>query len=125
MAWDSRRPIPWKRVLTPFALYAVVAVALFSVLGGGFQPGLLVGVVVGGAIYTALTVLMMKFGWNPPIFQSREERAEAAARNAERRAAKQAAKNGGVPAATASGRAKPPPTRRTNAGNRRAKTTRR
>ena len=124
MAWDSRRPIPWKRVLTPFALYAVVAVTLFSLLGGGFQPGLLVGVVIGGAVYTGVAVLMMKFGWNPPMFQSKEERAAVAARNAERRAAKQAAKNGEAPT-TATGRSKPPPTRRTNAGNRRAKTTRR
>src|SRR6516165_170857 len=108
MAWDSRRPIPWKRVLTPFALYAVVAVALFSVLGGGFQPGLLVGVVVGGAIYTALTVLMMKFGWNPPMLQSREAPAKTAARNAERPAAKQAATNGSAPPPPASRRAKPP-----------------
>jgi hypothetical protein len=124
MAWDSHRPVPWKRVLTPFLMYAVVAVALFSVLGGGFQLGLLVGVVFGGAVYTGAAVLMIKFGWNPPMFQSRQERAEAAARNAERRAAKQAAKNGET-GATGSGRAKPPPTRRTNAGNPRAKTTRR
>jgi hypothetical protein len=123
MAWDSHRPVPWKRVLTPFLLYAVVAVALFSVLGGGFQLGLLVGVASGGAMYAGIAVVMIKFGWNPPMFQSRQERAETAARNAERRAAKQAAKHGGTP--TASGRAKPPPTRRTNAGNPRAKTTRR
>jgi hypothetical protein len=125
MAWDSHRPSPWKRVLTPFLLYAVVAVGLFSILGGGFQLGLLVGVVFGGAMYASLAVVMIKFGWNPPMFQSRQERAEAATRNAERRAAKQAAKSGSAPTTTGSGRTKPPPTRRTNAGNRRAKTTRR
>ncbi len=117
--------MPWKKVLTPFALYAVVAVGLFSVVGGGFQPGLLVGVLSGGAVYAALAALMVKFGWNPPMFQSREERAAVAAAAAEKRAAKAAAKGGGRGASATPGRHKPPPTRRTNATNHKAKTTRR
>jgi hypothetical protein len=124
MAWDSTRRVPWKKVLTPFALYAVVAVVLFSVLGKGFDAGLLVGVAAGGVIYALLAALMVKFGWNPPMFQSKAERAEAAAVAAERRAARAAAKSGGK-AATTPSRAKPAPTRRTNATNPRAKTTRR
>ncbi len=126
MAWDSTRRVPWKKVLTPFVLYAVVAVVLFSVLGKGFDAGLLVGVVAGGVIYALLAAVMVKFGWNPPMFQSREERAAAAAASAERRAARAAAKSGGKGrAAVDPSRAKPAPTRRTNATNRRAKTTRR
>jgi hypothetical protein len=117
--------VPWKKVLTPFALYAVVAVGLFSVLGKGFDTGLLVGVVAGGVIYALLAAIMVKFGWNPPMFQSKAERAEAAAASAERRAARAAAKSGGKSGPAESSRAKPPPTRRTNATNPRAKTTRR
>jgi hypothetical protein len=125
MAWDSTRRVPWKKVLTPFALYALVAVVLFSVLGKGFDAGLLVGVAAGGVIYALLAAVMVKFGWNPPMFQSREERAAASAASAERRAARAAAKSGGKAGATDPARAKPAPTRRTNANNRRAKTTRR
>src|SRR4051794_27896592 len=84
MAWDASRKVPWKKVLTPFAIYAVIAVALFGVLGG-FKLGLVVGVVAGGAIYTGLAALMVKLGWNPPMFQSREERLAAAQVAAERR----------------------------------------
>jgi hypothetical protein len=124
MAWDSTRRVPWKKVLTPFALYAVVAVVLFSILGKGFDTGLLVGVAAGGVIYALLATVMVKFGWNPPMFQSREERAAAAAASSERRAARAAAKSGGK-APDPAARAKPAPTRRTNATNRRAKTTRR
>jgi hypothetical protein len=124
MAWDSTRRVPWKKVLTPFALYAVVAVVLFSVLGKGFDTGLLVGVAAGGVIYALLATVMVKFGWNPPMFQSREERTAAAAAASERRAARAAAKSGGK-APDPAARAKPAPTRRTNATNRRAKTTRR
>jgi hypothetical protein len=128
MAWDSSRRVPWKKVLTPFALYAVVAVALFSVLGKGFDAGLLIGVAAGGVIYALLAALMVKFGWNPPMFQSREERAAAAAASAERRAARAAAKSGGRSgkgAATTPVRDKPAPTRRTNATNPKAKLPRR
>ena len=118
--------MPWKKVLTPFALYAVVAVGLFSLVGGGFQPGLLIGVLSGGAVYAALAALMVKFGWNPPMFQSREERAAVAAASAERRAAKAAAKGGGRSAGAAPvSRHKPAPTRRTNATNPKAKISRR
>jgi hypothetical protein len=126
MAWDSTRRVPWKRMLTPFALYAVVAVVLFSVLGKGFDAGLLVGVAAGGVIYALLATVMVKFGWNPPMFQSKEERAAAATASAERRAARAAARSGGKGGTAATpGRAKPPPTRRTNATNPKAKTTRR
>jgi hypothetical protein len=126
MAWDSTRRVPWKRMLTPFALYAVVAVVLFSVLGKGFDAGLLVGVAAGGVIYALLATVMVKFGWNPPMFQSKEERATAATASAERGAARAAARSGGKGSTAAPpARAKPPPTRRTNATNPKAKTTRR
>jgi hypothetical protein len=124
MAWDSSRRVPWKKVLTPFALYAVVAVVLFSVLGKGFDAGLLVGVAAGGVIYALLAAVMVKFGWNPPMFQSKADRAAAAAAASERRAARAAAKSGGKAGAPPT-RAKPAPTRRTNATNPKAKTTRR
>ena len=116
-------------MLTPFALYAVVAVVLFSVLGKGFDAGLLVGVAAGGVIYALIATVMVKFGWNPPMFQSKEERAAAATASAERRAARAAARSGGKGGkggtAATPARAKPAPTRRTNATNPKAKTTRR
>jgi hypothetical protein len=113
-------------MLTPFALYAVVAVVLFSVLGKGFDAGLLVGVAAGGVIYALIATVMVKFGWNPPMFQSKDERAAAAAASAERRAARAAARSGGKGGTAATpARAKPAPTRRTNATNPKAKTTRR
>ena len=93
MAWDSTRRVPWKKVLTPFALYAVVAFVLFSVLGKGFDAGLIVGIAAGGVVYALLAAVMVKFGWSPPMFQSKEERAATAAANAERRAARAAAKS--------------------------------
>ncbi len=123
MAWDASRKVPWKKVLTPFALYAVVAVALFGIVGG-FKASLIIGIVAGGIVYAGLAALMVKFGWNPPMFQSKEERLAASQAAAERRAARDAAK--GKTARTAPvARTKPAATRRTNATNPKAKTTRR
>jgi hypothetical protein len=124
MAWDASRKVPWKKVLTPFALYAVVAIGLFSVLGG-FNPGLLIGVAAGGVVYSGLAAIMVKFGWNPPMFQSREERQAAAQAAAERRAARDAAKGKAPRNATSVVRGKPAATRRTNSTNPKAKITRR
>jgi hypothetical protein len=124
MAWDASRKVPWKKVLTPFALYAVVAIGLFGALGG-FKIGLLVGVAAGGVVYAALAALMVKFGWNPPMFQSKEERTTAAQAAAERRAARDAAKGKTPRGAALVARTKPAATKRTNATNPKAKTTRR
>jgi hypothetical protein len=124
MAWDASRKVPWKKVLTPFALYAVVAVALFGVIGG-FNLGLIVGVAAGGAVYAAVAALMVKFGWNPPMFQSKEERVAAAQAAAERRAARDAAKGRTKKGAAPVTKHRPAATRRTNATNPKAKITRR
>ena len=124
MAWDASRKVPWKKVLTPFALYAVVAIGLFGALGG-FKIGLLVGVAAGGVVYAGLAALMVKFGWNPPMFQSRQERTAAAQAAAERRAARDAAKGKTARGAAPAARTKPAATKRTNATNPKAKTTRR
>jgi len=124
MAWDTSRKVPWKKVLTPFALYAVVAIGLFSVIGGGFNWGMLVGVAAGGAVYAALAALMVKLGWNPPMFQTREERQATAQAAAERRAARDTAK-GRTSKSAPVPRTKPAATRRTNATNPKAKISRR
>ena len=128
MAWDSTRRVPWKKVQTPFALYAVVALVLFTIINKGFDPGLVVGVAAGGVIYAVLAALMVKFGWNPPMFQSKEERAARAQIAADRRAERAAGRGGsrsGKSAGETTGRPKPPPTRRTNATNPKAKISRR
>ena len=70
---------------------------------------------------------MVKFGWNPPMFQSKEERVAAAAGRG--RAPGRTRRGQGHDAAggVGAGDAAPsrPPTKRTNATNPKAKTTRR
>ena len=128
VAWDASRRVPWKKVLTPFALYAVVAVGLFSIVEGGFKLGTRRRACSPAASSTpALAALMVKFGWNPPMFQSRRSgpvAAQAAAERRPRRSRPPRARRprcGTPPGRGTSRRA----TRRTNATNPKAKTTRR
>jgi hypothetical protein len=113
MAWDVSRPVPWKRLVTPFLIYAGVATVLFSFFGKSNIGGIVGGVLIGGMLYLGVAVIMVKFGWNPPSFgrQAREAGATTATRSTT------------TPAKTTAPerpRAKPSPTSRTNAGNRRA-----
>lgn len=112
VAWDSRRPVPWRRLLTLFAVYAVIATLAIVAFGGGFRPATLAGMAVGLALYLGGAFVLVKFGWNPPALRPREAAREAA----ERRASTATA----APVDRPVTRTKPAPTRRTNATNRRA-----
>lgn len=118
VAWDSRRPVPWRRLLLLFAVYAVIATLAIAAFGGGFRVGTFLGMAVGFALYLGGAFVLVKFGWNPPALRPREAAREAA----ERRSATAAAK---PTEARPASRGKPAPTSRTNATNRRAGTTNR
>ena len=88
MAWDSSRPVPWKRVSVYLGIYAAAMLVITPLVSNdGFAsviPSLLFGLVVA----TAVLVLLVKFGWNAPILNSRAQnealRAERAAARSER-----------------------------------------
>ena len=113
MAWDSSRPVPWKRVSVYLGIYAAAMLVITPLVSNdGFAsviPSLLFGLVVA----TAVLVLLVKFGWNPPILNSR---AQNEALRAERAAARSAstASTGGT---SAGPREKPAPTKRTSTGH--------
>ena len=114
MAWDSTRPIPWKKLGFYLALYAGIVVAFFAITKPdslmGALPGLTIGVILAGTFM----VVLIKMGWNMPMLRSREEIAE-------QRAARAAGRSGG---SSGSGQAvdpdgprpKPAPTSRTSTG---------
>lgn len=110
VAFDRSRPIPWK----PLIRWAVIITVVLNVAYALFardQYGLSLALASlgGGAFYVALGALLAKFGWQPPTARPRQAAAEA----------RSAPPAGSGAAATADGRAKPAPTKRTNAGNRR------
>jgi hypothetical protein len=127
VAWDANRPVPWKRIIKPFAIYAVLAnVVFFLLLRSDYNAGVALGTLGGGVLYAAIAYLAVKMGWSPPAFRSKEELAAMREARMAARAEKQAASGrGGASSSRRSGSprpavARPAPTKRTNASNRKA-----
>jgi hypothetical protein len=67
MAWDRTRPVPWPRLVRQFAVYLLLFnAALFLFARDDYGPGVILGSVGGAVVYLAISVVLVKFGWNPP-----------------------------------------------------------
>jgi hypothetical protein len=115
MAWDASRPVPWRKLLGLFGIYAVVAAVVFS-FTGGLDAGALAGLVIGGLLYVTLATVLIKFGWDP--FTRGSERVAARAAAKQEKAAESSSA-----AAAESPRPRPAPTSRTSVGPRTASST--
>ena len=112
MAWDSSRPVPWKRLLIEWAVATLVIVAVFSLIVKERRAENYIAVGIGGLMYVAVGAVMAKFGYSRKTFA--QARAEGHARETRQQAERGTA--GAGPA-----RARPAATSRTNAGNRQSK----
>ncbi|MEM8618401.1 MAG: hypothetical protein AAGF73_01635 [Actinomycetota bacterium] len=114
MAWDSSRPVPWQRLMREWVIYALIMVAVFLVFFRDANViGAIVGVLISGPLYLALGTVLAKFGYQRKTF--REARTERQEQLAERDAASTSSGS----TAHSSERPKPPPTRRTQQGSNR------
>jgi hypothetical protein len=105
MAWDSNRPVPWRRLIREWVIYTAVMVAVFLLfLRDRLSAGPFIGLLLSGPVYLALGAVLAKFGYQRATL--REARENARLRDAQR----SAASNSGTASAP---RAKPAPTRRT------------
>ncbi|MEN9824125.1 MAG: hypothetical protein RLZ04_2551 [Actinomycetota bacterium] len=105
MAWDSTRPVPWKRLLIEWAVIGAVVIVVSGFTNPPVTIESLISVVLGGGIYTLVGVLLAKFGYQrKTLKQLRAEAAAAAPRSA---------------TTTAPPRPRPAPTSRTGGGTRR------
>jgi hypothetical protein len=120
VAWDANRPVPWKKMLGLFGIYAAVAIVVFS-FTGGLDGGSLIGLAIGGLMYVGVATILVKFGWDP--FSRASERAEARAQARQAKAASSTVTE--TDAATGAPRPKPAPTSRTSVGPRTASATKR
>jgi hypothetical protein len=62
--WDSSRPVPWRRLMREWVIYAAIMTVVFLV----FFPrnnaiGAVVGVLISGPLYLAFGAVMAKFGY--------------------------------------------------------------
>ena len=105
MAWDSNRPVPWKRLIKEWAIYAGIMAAILIVFfrdGGQLLP-ILGGLLISGPIYFLFGAVLAKFGYQ------RKSLAEMRTPRAAPRGSSDTSPEPGV-------RAKPAPTRRTSTG---------
>ena len=131
MGFDAKRPVPWKRLLIMFGVYAVVAnIFLYLTDRTHYGATAMAGTLIGGVFYLALASVMAKFGWAPKsMAESRAARVQTiAAREAARASRPERAGRGrrgtrgsNTAALPTSGtdigsRARPAPTRRTASG---------
>jgi hypothetical protein len=104
MAWDSSRPVPWRRLLREWLIYVgVMAVVFIVFFRDESLAGIFAGLLVSGPLYLLIGYVLAKFG-----YRRRSMREARAGIDAER-----AARSG---PSQAPARPRPAPTRRTGGG---------
>lgn len=117
MAWDSTRPIPWKRLIREWLIYAAIMSAVFlGFFRGDNVQGAIAGVLISGPLYLGFGAVMAKFGYQRT--RLKDIRASAGKRA-------DASDTAPDTAGTDAARARPAPTSRTAGGGNRPKTTNR
>jgi hypothetical protein len=103
MAWDSNRPVPWKRLVREWLVYiGIMTVILLIIYRDRLSPSLFAGLLVSGPIYLVIGGILAKFGYQRPTLRS--------ARSAP-------ATSSTSSSTTGSARTRPAPTKRTGGGS--------
>lgn len=105
MGWDNSRPVPWKRLIREWLIYAAIMSAVFVIFFRGDNVvGAIAGVLISGPLYLGFGALMAKFGYQ----RQRLKDVRASSRDAA---------DATTPSPSqASSRSKPAPTSRTAGG---------
>lgn len=105
VGWDSSRPVPWRRLIKEYAIYAaIMAVILLLFFRDRGVLALLIGIVAAGPLYLLMGAVLAKFGYQ------RKTLAELRTPRATTNAGTAGAGAGAGP------RPRPAPTRRTSTG---------
>ncbi len=104
MAWDSSRPVPWKRLLIEWAVISVVVIVVSVTITKNTKPESFIAILLAGGVYLGFGAILAKMGYaRKTLKQMRTEAAAAPPRIA------------GTGSGTST-RAKPAPTSRTSTG---------
>lgn len=100
MAWESSRPVPWKRLMVQWVVIGILVAFVSFAFTDNRDAGSYLSIFLAGFVYVGLGAVLAKFGYTQKSLQ--QIRAEAAA----------------APPRTvgATSRAKPAPTKRTSTG---------
>lgn len=105
MAWDSTRPVPWKRLMVEWLVIGVVVALVSWFVTDNRRPENYISIVLAGGIYVGFGALLAKLGYARKSLK--QLRAETAAQQAARSSA----------GSVSHSRPKPPPTKRTSTGH--------
>lgn len=86
MAWNSSRPVPWRRLVREWLIYiAIASVAFLIILRDQLTLGLFAGLLASGPMYVLFGAVLAKFGYQRKTFkdlrQDRERGTAARARS--------------------------------------------
>lgn len=108
MAWDSSRPVPWRRLTREWVIYVAAMAVVFVVF---FRDqsllGMFIGLFVSGPLYLLLGAVLAKFGYQRRTLREARDATRAA------RAGAGPTAGAGARVAAAPARPKPAPTKRT------------
>jgi len=112
MAWDSSRPVPWRRLIKDWLVYvAIMTVVLGVIYRDRLSAGLFAGVFASGPIFVLMGALLAKLGYQRKTL--RQLRVETDAKVAENTARSLGTTSG---AGATGRRPRPAPTKRTAGG---------
>lgn len=108
MAWDASRPVPYRRLLVEWSIYAAVMVVVFTLFlrDSTDLGGLLLGLAVSLPLWIGISYVLAKFGYQRKTLREAREAGRAAA------------STGSADGAAGAPRTRPAPTKRTGAGGR-------
>ena len=115
MAWDSSRPVPWKRLVREWLIYvAVMAVVLLVVFRSSNVIGAFAGLLVSGPLYLLMGFVLAKLGYQRKTLK--EMRTPQAATRGSKKS-----KDDDVTTESTPEKRRPAPTSRTSGGGNRPK----
>jgi hypothetical protein len=100
MAWDSTRPVPWRRLVREWIVYAVIMVTVFGLFfRASVNAGAILGLAASLPMYLVVGTVLAKLGYQ---------------RQSLRRPSPSSSSSDEAPSSAT--RRRPPPTRRTSTG---------
>ena len=78
MAWDSTRPVPWRRLIREWLIYAAIMAAVFLIFfRDASLVGAMAGLLISGPLYLVFGAVLAKFGYQrKSLKQLRAERVD-------------------------------------------------
>jgi len=111
MAWDSSRPVQWRRLIREWLIYVGIATTAFVIWfvarGKKIDPVLFVGLLASGPMYLGFSYVLAKLGYQRKTYRDLRAQREVASVSRTDTTAR---------TSTPGARPKPPPTKRTSTG---------